>query len=72
MNNIISISQIVVSVLLIALILLQQRGSGLGSTFGQEGGGNYSTRRGAQKKMFTGTIVLGVAFIVLALLNLFL
>ncbi len=69
--DIISILQIIVSVLLITLILLQQRGSGLGSTFGQEGGA-YATRRGAQQKIFSATIVLGVAFVVLALLNLFL
>ncbi len=69
--DIISILQIIVSVLLITLILLQQRGSGLGSTFGQEGGA-YATRRGAQQKIFSATIVLGVAFVVLALLNIFL
>ena len=69
--TIIPILQIVVSVLLITLVLLQQGGSGLGSTFGQEGGA-YATRRGAQKKIFSATIVLGAVFIVLALLNLFL
>ena len=69
--NIISALQIVVSILLIILILFQQRGSGLGSAFGQEGGA-YATRRGAQKKIFLATIVLGVLFVGLALLNLFL
>jgi len=63
------IAQIIVSVLLVILILLQQRGTALGSAFG--GGGEvYSTRRGVQKKLMYGTVVLTVAFIVLALLNL--
>jgi protein translocase SecG subunit len=69
--NIISILQIIVSVFLIILVLLQQRGSGLGATFGQEGGA-YATRRGAQKKIFGATIVLGIAFVILALLSLLL
>jgi len=61
--------QIIVSVLLIASILLQQRGTALGSAFGG-GEGFYSSRRGFQKKLFWGTIILGAIFIVLALLNL--
>ncbi len=63
------VAQIIVSVLLIVTILLQQRGTALGSAFG---GAEevYSTRRGMQKKLMYGTIVLVIAFIVLALLNL--
>jgi len=71
MKNIIPFLQIIVSIGLIVLILLQQKASGLGSTFGQEGG-VYSTRRGAQKKIFLGTIILAIAFVILALLNFFL
>ena len=63
------IAQIVVAVAMIVLILLQQRGTALGSAFGQEGG-FYSTRRGIQKKIFWGTVVCGALFIVLAVLNL--
>ncbi len=50
------------------LILLQQRGSSLGSAFGGSGE-FYSARRGAEKKIFWATVVLGTAFIALALLN---
>ncbi len=63
------ILQIVVSVILITLVLLQQGGSGLGSTFGQEGGA-YSTRRGIEKQIFAGTIIFGIIFVFLAILNL--
>ncbi|MCK5211962.1 preprotein translocase subunit SecG [Candidatus Parcubacteria bacterium] len=68
MNNLLLISQITVSISLMILILLQQRGSSLGSAFGGSGE-FYSARRGAEKKIFWATVVLGTAFIALALLN---
>jgi len=63
------IIQIAISVFLIVAVLLQQRGTALGSAFG-ESGGFYATRRGVQEKLFWTTIVFGGLFIVLALLNL--
>ena len=69
MGNYLTLAQIVVAVILIVLILLQQRGTALGSAFGQEGG-FYATRRGIQQKIFIATIVCGVLFIVLALVQL--
>jgi protein translocase SecG subunit len=64
-----SFAQIVISLLLIASILLQQRGTALGSAFG--GGGEfYGARRGLQKKLLWLTIILGALFIALALANL--
>lgn len=65
------IAQIVVAIFLIVFILLQQRGTALGSAFGGEGG-FYATRRGIQKKIFWATVVFGVLFAALALLNLIL
>lgn len=64
------IAQIVVAVLLALFILLQQRGTALGSAFGGEGG-FYATRRGIQKKIFWATCFLGLLFVALAILNLF-
>jgi preprotein translocase subunit SecG len=69
--NVTNISQIAVSIVLVVLVLFQQRGSGLGSAFGQEGG-VYATRRGIQKKIFYATIFFGIVFVVLALLTLLL
>ena len=63
--KLIPIAQIIVSVLLIGLILLQERSSGLGGIFGGEGG-FYQTRRGAERFIFGGTIALAVIFVVLA------
>lgn len=72
MDNPLITVQIIVSVLLIVSILLQQRGTALGSAFGGGGGGYYGTRRGIQKKLFWATVVLGAVFIILAFLNLIL
>ena len=71
MQQYLPIAQIVVAAILVVLILLQQRGTALGSAFGQEGG-FYATRRGIQQKIFWVTIVCGALFIILALLNLLL
>ena len=42
--------------------MLQNQGGGLGSAFGGEAN-FYRTKRGAEKFLFIGTIVLGVAFV---------
>jgi preprotein translocase subunit SecG len=68
MNTILFYSQIVISVVLIALIAVQQRGTALGAGFG--GGGEfYSTRRGIQKKTYYATIVAAAIFLILGILN---
>jgi len=68
MNQILFYSQIIVSVVLIILIVIQQRGAALGSGFG--GGGEiYSTKRGAQKKIYYATIGLATLFLILGVLN---
>lgn len=61
--------QIIVSVLLISVILLQSQGTGLGSSFGG-GGQSYHSRRGLEKTLFRATIGLTVVFLVLSLLPL--
>ncbi len=65
---IINIVQIVISGLLVAAVLLQQRGTGLSATFGGEGN-IYRTKRGVEKVLFIGTIVLSILFFGLALAN---
>jgi len=63
-----SIIQILLSVLLVTCILLQQRGTGLGSAFG--GAGEvFRTKRGIEKGLFYATIALSVLFFVTAILN---
>ena len=69
MNKTALIIQSIVSLILVILILLQERGTALGSAFGG-GGESYSTRRGIQKNIYWASIVLAVVFIALALYNL--
>ena len=57
--------QIAVAILLIGVILLQQQGSGLGTSWGG-GGASYHTRQGLEKLLFRLTIVLVVVFVGLA------
>jgi preprotein translocase subunit SecG len=54
---------------LIASILLQQRGTGLGGAFGGEVTA-YRSRRGIERTLFRLTIVLAVLFVVFSLLSL--
>ena len=63
------IALIVLSVALIAAIILQSKGAGLGGLTGGEAGGVFRTRRGLEKTLFNLTIVLSVAFFAVALAN---
>ncbi len=62
--------QIVLSVLLVAAIMLQQRGSSLGGAFG---GDNFSAtfqkRRGSEEFLFRASIVLAILFVASALIT---
>lgn len=71
MRNYLNIAQIAIAILLMAAILLQTRGSGLGSAFG--GDGNvYRTKRGVEKSLHITTIVLVVLFFCISLVAIFL
>ncbi len=64
----ITIIQIASAIGLIAFILLQHRGTGLGGAFG--GTGNmYRSKRGVERILFRGTIGLGVLFVAVSLLS---
>lgn len=65
---ILNVIQIIISILLILAILLQNRGAGLGAAFGGEGN-IYRTKRGAEKILYIATIILAIAFMVTAFLN---
>jgi preprotein translocase subunit SecG len=54
-------ANMVLAILLIAAVLLQQKGSGLGAAFG--GSSNiYTTKRGIDKALFRLTIILSILF----------
>ena len=70
-QTIFSVAIMILSVLLVTSILLQQRGTGLGSGFG--GDGNvFRTKRGIEKGLYYVTIALASLFFATALMNLLL
>ncbi len=68
---IITILQIVISILLVATILLQAPGTGLSPVFGG-GGEAYRSKRSAQKFLMIATIAFASILAILSLIQLFL
>jgi len=67
-NLALDIIQVIIAVLLVVAIIMQNRGSGLGSAFG--GDGNvYRTRRSFEKVLYRATIVLAVLIMAVTLIN---
>jgi preprotein translocase subunit SecG len=60
-------AQIMISVVLVIVILLQVRDAG-GGIFGS-GQASYRTRRGVEKTLFQATIVLGAVFVIVSILS---
>lgn len=66
----IEIVQILISIGLVAVILVQAKGSGgLGGIFGGEGRGVYRTRRGVEKTLFNVTVGLAALFFVISIVS---
>ena len=66
-SPLLALAQALVSFGLIASILMQSRGAGLGSTFGGDSS-SYRSRRGIEKRLFQFTLVLGILFVVFSLI----
>lgn len=69
MRQVLLILQIVISLALIGTILLQARGTGLGSAWGG-GGETYRSKRGVERLLMYATITLVIFFLILAVANL--
>ena len=67
MVKILTIIEMVLGVILIVTVLLQQKGAGLGATFGGSGGGVQSTRRGSDLFLYKSTILVSLLFFGIAL-----
>ncbi|MDZ7586775.1 MAG: preprotein translocase subunit SecG [Patescibacteria group bacterium] len=65
---ILTLIQIIISVALISLILLQAKGTGLGSAFGGQSQ-TYHSKRGVEKVVFYSTIAAGIIFVIISILN---
>jgi preprotein translocase subunit SecG len=61
------IALIITSIALIASVILQSKGAGLGGLTGGDTGGIFTARRGIEKVLFRVTIILSVIFFLLAL-----
>lgn len=64
-NTMFLILQLAVSFLLVTVILLQAKGSGLSGVFGGEGG-FYRSKRGVEKLLVISTVALGFLFFLLS------
>lgn len=65
MANYLDIALIITSIALIASVILQSKGIGLGGLSGTDTGGVFTARRGIEKTLFWITIVLAVLFFIL-------
>jgi len=63
-----NVVQIILSIALVVLVILQSKGGSLSRMFGGEGG-VYKTRRGVEKSLFMVTIGLVVAFFLFSILS---
>ena len=66
METILLVGQMLVSFALMAAILMQARGAGLGATFGGDSS-VYRSRRGIEKRLFQFTVVLAVLFVIFSI-----
>ncbi len=62
------IIHIIIGLALVSLILLQSSKGGLGSAFG--GGEIYRTKRGAEKIVFSATVIFACIFLFTSILSL--
>ncbi len=67
MKDSLDIALIITSIALIASVVLQSKGAGLGGLTGGDTGSVFTARRGIEKVLFRMTIVLSVIFFLLAI-----
>ena len=65
----IDIALIITSIALIASVILQSKGAGLGGLTGMDTGGIFAARRGLEKTLFRVTVIISVIFFVLATMS---
>ena len=65
-ENILLLGQMLVSIALMASVLMQARGAGLGATFGGDSS-VYRSRRGIEKRLFQFTVVLTILFVIFSI-----
>ncbi|MGA9397685.1 MAG: preprotein translocase subunit SecG [Anaerolineaceae bacterium] len=71
MKTYLDISLIITSIALIATIILQSKGTGMGALANVDTGGVFMARRGVEKTLFIITIILAVIFFALILVDVY-
>jgi len=70
MEKFLTLFQVISAILLIVLILFQKQSGEMSSLFGGGSSGEgYRTKRGMEKWLFWGTVILAVLFILSAILR---
>ncbi len=69
MVNYIDIALIIISITLIASVIFQNKGVGLGGLTGADSSQVFTARRGLEKTIFLITIGLAILFVILTLLS---
>lgn len=68
MQGPLNLVQIILSIVLTLLVLLQAKGSGFSGAFFSDSSA-YRSRRGVEKTMFNATILLAVLFVLISLIS---
>lgn len=63
------LAQVVLSIALIGLVLLQAKGNSASAFFNREASTTYRTRRGVEKTLLRATIFIGIVLCILSLIN---
>jgi preprotein translocase subunit SecG len=69
MQTALNVAMIIISVVMVALILLQTKGSSFSGAFGSDAGSINRTRRGVEKTLFQFTIGTAVVYVLLAMMS---
>jgi preprotein translocase subunit SecG len=59
---------LITSIGLMASVLMQSRGAGLGAAFGGGDASTFTQRRGVEKRLYQFTIVLAVLFVTVSMI----
>ena len=68
MSSLLTVLQVLVSVLLIVVLMLQVKGTSLSGFMGESQGPRFSTKRGLERLLFQATLVLTGAFLLISML----
>jgi preprotein translocase subunit SecG len=67
-NSVMNVLQIVVSIVLVLVVLIQAKGSGFGTALGSTSS-VFRTRRGIERTLFQSTIILGIVWVFVSIIS---